>query len=73
MSPSGNSSNAPRSWYAISPGKRSGQRRRSVRNDNIRKYILPNIPYLFILWACLKVGTAYRLAAGGNMGQILTL
>ena len=42
-----------------------------MRNDNIRKYILPNIPYLFILWACLKVGTAYRLAAGGNMGQKL--
>lgn len=42
-----------------------------MRNDNIRKYILPNIPYLFILWACLKVGTAYRLAAGGNTGQKL--
>ncbi|WP_368264429.1 type IV secretory system conjugative DNA transfer family protein, partial [Intestinimonas butyriciproducens] len=42
-----------------------------MRNDNIRKYILSNIPYLFILWACLKVGTAYRLAAGGNMGQKL--
>ena len=42
-----------------------------MRNDSIRKYILPNIPYLFILWACLKVGTAYRLAAGGNMGQKL--
>ena len=22
--------------------------------DKIRKYILPNIPYLFIGWACLK-------------------
>lgn len=42
-----------------------------MRNDNIRKYIFPNIPYLFILWACLKVGTVYRLAAGGNMGQKL--
>ncbi len=42
-----------------------------MRKDNIRKYILPNIPYLFILWACLKVGTAYRLAAGGNTGQKL--
>jgi type IV secretion system protein VirD4 len=36
-------------------------------NDNIRKYILPNIPYLFIFWACLKLGTAYRLAAGDNL------
>ena len=23
--------------------------------DKIRKYILPNIPYLFIGWACLKL------------------
>ena len=29
--------------------------------DNLRKYVLPNIPYLFIGWAYLKVGTAYRL------------
>ena len=34
--------------------------------DKIRKYILPNIPYLFIGWAFLKLGTAYRLAAGVN-------
>ena len=34
--------------------------------DKIRKYILPNIPYLFIGWACLKLGTAYRLAAGAG-------
>ena len=39
--------------------------------DKIRKYILPNIPYLFIGWACLKLGTAYRLAAGANAGQKL--
>ena len=32
--------------------------------DKIRKYVLPNIPYLFIGWFCLKIGTAYRLAAG---------
>ena len=32
----------------------------------IRKYMLPNIPYLFIGWAFLKLGTAYRLAAGVN-------
>ena len=34
----------------------------------IRKYLLPNIPYLFALWFCLKLGTAYRLAAGANIG-----
>ncbi len=37
-----------------------------MRTDNIRKYVIPNIPYLFILWACLKLGTAYRLAAGAD-------
>ena len=34
--------------------------------DKIKKHILPNIPYLFIGWAFLKLGTAYRLAAGVN-------
>ena len=39
--------------------------------DKLRKYVLPNIPYLFIGGACLKVGTAYRLAAGAGFGQKL--
>lgn len=39
--------------------------------DKIRKHILPNIPYLFIGWAFLKLGTAYRLAAGANAGEKL--
>ena len=39
--------------------------------DKIRKYILPNIPYLFIGWACLKLGTAYRLAAGSDFAHKL--
>ena len=42
-----------------------------MRTDKLRKYILPNIPYLFVLWACLKVGTAYRLAAGAGFGEKL--
>ena len=42
-----------------------------MRTDKIRKYVLPNIPYLFIGWACLKLGTAYRLAAGANLGEKL--
>ena len=33
-------------------------------NDKVRKYIIPHLPYLFVLWACLKLGTAYRLADG---------
>ena len=27
-----------------------------MRTDKIRKYLIPNIPYLFILWAFLKLG-----------------
>ena len=37
-----------------------------MRTDKIRKYVLPNIPYVFIGWAFLKLGTAYRLAAGAD-------
>ena len=39
--------------------------------DKIRKYILPNMLYLFVGWACLKLGTAYRLAAGAGFGEKL--
>ena len=37
--------------------------------DKLRKYVLPNIPYVFIGWVFLKLGTAYRLAAGGNFAH----
>jgi type IV secretion system protein VirD4 len=40
-------------------------------NDKIRKYIIPHIPYLFVFWACLKLGTAYRLAAGADFAHKL--
>ncbi len=36
--------------------------------DKLRKYVLPNLPYLFVLWVCLKLGTAYRVAAGVDFG-----
>ena len=42
-----------------------------MRTDKIRKYLIPNIPYLFILWAFLKLGTAYRLAAGEDFAHKL--
>ena len=41
-----------------------------MRTDKIRKYLIPNIPYLFILWAFLKLGTAYRLAAGNDFAHM---
>ena len=40
-------------------------------NDKIRRFVLPNIPYLFVFWCCLKLGTAYRLAAGAGFGEKL--
>ena len=42
-----------------------------MRTDKIKQYLIPNLPYLFIGWACLKVGTAYRLAAGAGFAQKL--
>jgi type IV secretion system protein VirD4 len=36
--------------------------------DKIRKYIIPNLLYLLPLWFCLKLGTAYRMAAGAGFG-----
>ena len=42
-----------------------------MKKGSLKKYILPNMPYLFMAWACLKLGTAYRLAAGANAGEKL--
>ena len=39
--------------------------------DKLRKYVLPNIPYVLIGWVFLKLGTAYRLAAGAGFGEKL--
>jgi len=43
-----------------------------MRTDKLKKYVIPNIPYLFIGWAFLKVGTAYRLAAGADLLSKIT-
>lgn len=40
-------------------------------NDNIKKYIIPNLPYVFIGVLIGNVGEAYRLAAGSDIGQKL--
>jgi len=37
--------------------------------DKIRKYILPNLPYVFAFWFCLKLGTAYRITPGVDFGE----
>lgn len=42
-----------------------------MRTGSLKKIIIPNLPYVFIFWVCLKLGTAYRLAAGTNFAQKL--
>ena len=37
----------------------------------IKKYVVPNLPYLFIFWFFYKLGEAYRLAAGADFGAKL--
>ena len=40
-------------------------------SNKIRKYLIPNLPYLFVLWFFLKLGTAYRMAPGADFGNKL--
>lgn len=37
----------------------------------VKKWVLPNIPYVLVFWFCNKVGVAWRLAAGGDFIQQL--
>lgn len=37
----------------------------------VKKYIVPNLPYVFAFWFCLKLGTAYRITDGANFGEKL--
>ena len=39
--------------------------------DKLKRYVLPNLPYLLIFWLFLKLGTAYRIAEGADFGQKL--
>ena len=40
-------------------------------SDKIRKYVLPNLPYLFVFWFFSKIGTSYRIAPGTDFGTKL--
>jgi type IV secretion system protein VirD4 len=37
-----------------------------MTNEKVRKYVIPNIPYLFVLWFFCKLGEAYRTASGAD-------
>ncbi|WP_302775591.1 type IV secretory system conjugative DNA transfer family protein, partial [Anaerotruncus colihominis] len=40
-------------------------------SKKIKKYVLPYFPYLIAFWFFSKCGTAYRMAAGTNLGEKL--
>lgn len=35
-----------------------------MTTEKLRKYVLPNLPYVLIFWFCCKLGEAYRIAYG---------
>ena len=40
-----------------------------MSTEKLKKYLLPNLPYLLIFWFGNRLGEAYRLASGGDMLQ----
>lgn len=38
-----------------------------MKNIEIKKYVIPNLPYVFLFWFFSKVAECYRLSAGGDM------
>lgn len=38
-----------------------------MRNIEIKKYIVPNLPYVFMFWIFSKVAECYRVSAGADM------
>ncbi len=34
---------------------------------DVKKYVIPNLPYVFVFWFFSKVAEGYRLSAGGDM------
>jgi len=43
----------------------------NTHSDTYTVEVPYNIPYLFIFWCCLKLGTAYRITAGAGFGEKL--
>jgi len=39
-------------------------------NTNIKKYVLPNLPYLLIFWLFDLFGEAYRVSAGADIDRV---
>lgn len=43
-----------------------------MKNINLKKYILPNLPYLFIFWFADKAAEGYRLAVGNALTKAMS-
>lgn len=43
-----------------------------MKNINLKKYILPNLPYLFIFWFADKAAEGYRLALGNTLTKAMS-
>ena len=56
-------------WPVSRPTRKNVQGRRCMRTDSVKKYVMPNIPYLFILRTCLKLGAVYRLVPGADFAH----
>ena len=56
---------------APAEGTGQGTREGGTLNRKIKKYLLPSFPYLMAFWFFSKLGTAYRMAQGGNAGEKL--
>lgn len=42
-----------------------------MKNLDMKKYILPNLPYLFIFWFFTKVAESYRLTMGNSLTKAM--
>lgn len=38
-----------------------------MKNIDIKKYVIPNLPYVFMFWIFSKVAECYRVSAGADM------
>jgi type IV secretion system protein VirD4 len=43
-----------------------------INTTTIKKFVLPNLPYVFLFWLFDKCGEAYRLAPGSDILHKLT-
>lgn len=38
-----------------------------TKNIDFKKYVIPNLPYVFVFWFFSKIAEGYRLSAGTDM------